>query len=364
MKHFYSTMAFVTLVAVAASAHSAKLARRAVATLDRPVVQEATNITSNGFTANWEPVSGAEAYCVFVYIKNVASTDGECTIVDEDFNGIDFGSIIEPGGGDESWVDLSAYGYAYTYGWEAYAYPNFVPSMVAGLLYSPYLDLENDGGKYKLVLTTYSNRGDEIRVESHGSGEKEVVIYTADLDNYQSSGMFTKELEFENGTRDVFFSAINVTAEPGTADYTDRVQVTQNQKAGDVFYTNIAADEAVMAEDDYGFEVTSKRFTLPAAYLNGHTEVYYDVYAALHDFSTPNGSTPYTLVTSPYSNKVLVDLKNRTSEVIEDTSTGVADLNVAPRAVADGAWYDMSGRQVLNPTQGIYIHNGEKVIIK
>jgi len=363
MKQFYSLIVCMLLIAAPAFAQKGQVARRASAVLERPVVLPATNITNNAFTANWQPVDGAEAYCVFVYIKDVAPGDGEYTIIDEDFNGIDFGSLIEPAGGDEYGVNLSDMGYAFTYGWEIYAYPNFVPSMVAGLLYSPYLDLENNGGNYRVHITTYANRDDQIRVESHGSGEKQVVIYTVEIDDYQSTGISTKTLEFDNGTRDLFFSAINVTAPVGQADYIDRVQVTQDLQAGDVVYTTVASDEAVMAQDDWGYDVTSKRFTLNGDYLNGHTEVYYDVYAAYDDWSTPNGSTPYTLVTSPYSQKVLVDLQNRTSQVIDDPMSGISDIQTT-NLPTDDNYYDLTGRRVTNPTQGIYIHNGKKVVIK
>lgn len=363
MKQFYSLIVCMLLMAAPAFAQKGQVARRASAVLERPVVLPATNITNNAFTANWQPVDGAEAYCVFVYIKDVASGDGEYTIIDEDFNGIDFGSLIEPAGGDEYGVNLSDMGYAFTYGWEIYAYPNFVPSMVAGLLYSPYLDLENNGGNYRVHITTYANRDDQIRVESHGSGEKQVVIYTVEIDDYQSTGISTKTLEFDNGTRDLFFSAINVTAPVGQADYIDRVQVTQDLQAGDVVYTTVASDEAVMAQDDWGYDVTSKRFTLNGDYLNGKTEVYYDVYAAYDDWSTPNGSTPYTLVTSHYSQKVLVDLQNRTSQVIDDPMSGISDIQ-STNLPADDNYYDLTGRRVVNPARGIYIHNGKKVVIK
>ncbi len=363
MKHFYPLIVGLLLMAAPAFAQKGQVARRASAVLERPVVLPATNITNNAFTANWQPVDGAEAYCVFVYIKDVAAGDGEYTIIDEDFNGIDFGSLIEPAGGDEYGVNLSDMGYAFTYGWEIYAYPNFVPSMVAGLLYSPYLDLENNGGNYRVHITTYANRDDQIRVESHGSGEKQVVIYTVEIDDYQSTGISTKTLEFDNGTRDLFFSAINVTAPVGQADYIDRVQVTQDLQAGDVVYTTVASDEAVMAQDDWGYDVTSKRFTLNSGYLNGKTEVYYDVYAAYDDWSTPNGSTPYTLITSPYSQKVLVDLQNRTSQVIDDPMSGISDIKTT-NLPADDNYYDLTGRRVVNPARGIYIHNGKKVVIK
>ena len=363
MKKFYYMIACMLIAVTPAFAQKANVAHRASMSLERPNVLPATNITANAFTANWDPVPGAEAYCVFVYIKDVAPADGEYTIVDEDFNGIDFGSLIEPAGGDEYGVNLSDMGYAFTYGWEIYAYPNFVPSMVAGLLYSPYLDLQNNDGKYRVHITTYANRDDQMRVESHGSGDKQVVIYTVELDGYQSTGSSTKTLEFDNGTRDLFFSAINVTAPVGQADYIDRVQVTQDLKAGDEVYTTVASDEAVMAQDDWGYDVNSKRFTLNSGYLNGKTEVYYDVYAAYEDWSTSSGSTPYTLVTSPYSQKVLVDLQNRTSRIVDDPVSAISSIKT-DNLPADDNYYDLTGRRVNNPTQGIYIHNGKKVVIR
>lgn len=365
MKKFYLILLLAVTAATSVLAQPAKTQRLQSITLNRPVVKPATGISATGFTANWEPVAGAEAYCVYVYTKDVAPSDGEYSLADEDFNGITSGSIITPAGGDEYSVDLSAYGYAFTYGWEIYAYPTFAPSLVAGLLYSPYLYLVNNDGNYKVILTTLSSHNDEIRVESHGTGEKQVVTYQVDLSTQGGgTGLYTKELEFNNGSRDLFFSTINVTAPVGQADYTDRVQVVQELKAGDEVYNYIAADEAVMAEDDWGFEITSKQFTLNSNYLNGHTQVYYDVYAATYDYSTPNGSVPYTLVTSPYSQRVLVDLVNHTSQVLED-ATAISDLKVDDNARQhDDAWYDLTGRRVANPTQGIYIHGGKKVVVK
>lgn len=364
MKYLYTLLGCGLLFAPIAAAQNHRMPHRVSTELERPVVLPATNITNNAFTAHWQPVEEAEAYCVFVYTKDVVTADGEYTIVDEDFNGIDFGSLIEPAGGDEYGVNLSEYGYANTYGWEAYAYPTFAPGMVAGSLYSPYLYLVNDEGRYQVHITTYASRDDQIRVESHGEGEPQLVIYQVELSPSQSTGVTTKTLDFDNGSRDLFFSAINITAQVGVADYIDRIKVTQQLCAGDEVYTNIASDEAVMAEDDYGYEVTTKRFTLPARYLNGKTVVYYDIYAAMHDFTTPNGSVPYTLVTSPYSNRVLVDLANRTSEVLDDDHSGIAAL--APEAsCSDDECYDLMGRKIAQPSApGIYIKGGKKIIVR
>ena len=119
MKKVYTTICLLT-IAIAASAQL---------TLHKPETKVATDITSSSFTANWGAVPNADGYCVFVYDRKEVRADGDVTIMDEGFNGIDFGSIIEPGGGEEEYVDLSAYDYADTYGWSAYGFPNFISGM-------------------------------------------------------------------------------------------------------------------------------------------------------------------------------------------------------------------------------------------
>lgn len=49
--------------------------------------------------------------------------------------------------------------------------------------------------------------------------------------------------------------------------------------------------------------------------------------------------------------------------MFDDEVTGIADLDAAQRA-ADDAWYTLSGVQVQRPQQGIYIHNGKKVVVR
>ena len=46
-----------------------------------------------------------------------------------------------------------------------------------------------------------------------------------------------------------------------------------------------------------------------------------------------------------------------------DTSTGISAANTSTPN-GDAVVYDLSGRRVANPTRGIYIHNGKKVVIK
>ena len=45
----------------------------------------------------------------------------------------------------------------------------------------------------------------------------------------------------------------------------------------------------------------------------------------------------------------------------DDPTTGIQTITNAP---ADGAWYTIQGLRVAQPTKGLYIHNGKKVVIK
>lgn len=48
----------------------------------------------------------------------------------------------------------------------------------------------------------------------------------------------------------------------------------------------------------------------------------------------------------------------------EPNPTGIADIKVSANAHEDGTIYDLTGRRVVNPTQGIYIINHKKVVVK
>lgn len=295
-----------------------KTAKKTTTELSKPVAKPATDVTEKGFTAHWEKVEGAEGYAVMVYNKTKIEKDGEYKVLDEDFSGITEGSLIEPLGGDEEYVNLDDYSFGDNAGWSAYAFPNFVPSMVAGLLYSPYLNLTNNDGKYKVAITTYSTDGDQILVVSHGKGEKVTKQYTVSIEN-GGAGLFTQELEFDNGSEDLFFTIINNTSEVATTDYTDRVQVFQDLKKGDEYYKLVAIDESIPAYNDAEIPITSKLFSDVTTYADGSSTLYYRVSAGAYNFYyDENNQMQYNYKQSPYSDYIQVDLKKNTDDSNND----------------------------------------------
>ena len=71
------------------------------------------------------------------------------------------------------------------------------------------------------------------------------------------------------------------------------------------------------------------------------------------------------------TNKAYLDVssvtnaKSFTLEFVEGEATGVSEVRTLdPQTIRDGYYYDLQGRRVENPTHGLYIINGKKVIIK
>ena len=48
--------------------------------------------------------------------------------------------------------------------------------------------------------------------------------------------------------------------------------------------------------------------------------------------------------------------------LLDDVSTSVSPIHY--RSVLDGYWYNLSGERVVQPTKGLFIHNGKKILVK
>ncbi len=77
-----------------------------------------------------------------------------------------------------------------------------------------------------------------------------------------------------------------------------------------------------------------------------------------------------TVTTIP-GNKAFLVLTNAEAQAkgfvleFEDGSTtGIETIEISKNSTEDGVYYDLQGRRVENPTRGVYIVNGKKVVIK
>lgn len=331
---------FTMLLTAASSTVSAQSAE-----LSRPVVLEATNVTRHGFTANWESVDNAEAYCVFVYTEHEAKEDETFTVLYEDFDLIDFGNIGNPVWSDELYENLDMY--TALPNWTVYGYTTYVQGMVGGIVYSPYIDLRNDGGKYTVSIAVYGESGDEVFIESEGTKEEK---YSFVLEH---TGINYATFTFTNGIQDTFFHLHNTT---GNEFYVDEVQVTQNLKAGDKAYVYVDLNDAVMGTE------TSADFK-KLSYAPDADVVYYDLYAVVREYNDPEHPDRYSQVYSPFSDKMKVILSSEATSVDNCTADDViirtegTVLNISLSSSALVNISDITGRIILTDSYTAGTHS-------
>lgn len=295
MKNLYlmATVCLLFISAAAAKAQKSGLQRSAASTLEKPEVLPATNVTAHGFTANWKPVSGADGYAVFVYTLGYAPADGTYAVVDEDFNGVTFGSLTDPEYAEDIYMMLDDY--TDLPNWSVYD-GMFVKNMVGGIVYSPYIDLTNNGGNYRVVLDVVSDvANDSVIVEAHTTDQPTQKLGK----RLDPNGDGQLSFDFTNGGHDTYFSILNYET---SAFYVDRVRVEQDLKEGDKIYTMIALNESVEASDTPSADFPALTFAPDA------TEAYYDVYAAARVYDDPNDPYTYEQYYSPFSDMQKVEL--------------------------------------------------------
>ncbi len=369
MKELYTLLVMAAAAAAVSAAPAAKSPRQHVAAVATPEVLPATDITEEGFTANWKAVPGADGYAVFVTSREEVTAPGEKTVLYENFNLVSQGSVVEPVFLDEMTSYLSDYDLTYTPDWTV-SQCILAGGKIGGVIWTPYFDVRADGGKYRVTLTIQGYAGQEIVVTSLGSVEAIEKFLLKDNGNNIIS------LDFDNGIQDTFLRIVDNGFPDDTEGmyidkiaYLDDIEVTQQYKAGEDVYRLVAVGDT---------EETSLRFdTLP--YRNGEKRLYYDLYATSIYYTDPDDEWSYETSYSDFSAK---------QEVLLTGYQGVADIETAAGGfTADyGALhhngtgrfevYNLSGQKVatgrgaaeIRLAPGLYIaktqHNASKIIVK
>lgn len=202
--------------------------------LDKPVTFEAENVTTDGFTARWEPTFRAMGYVIGLSKHFVATDDGLSTIVSEDFDKITDGDFSWPYPFYGNLDDITSMP-----GWD---YNYFTVRVVSGMfglentykkygeevfLATPSLDLTGDGGRFTVAMDVY---GDKDDVVSLTCGD---VTLTHKLEK-QGSQSFT--LEFDNGSAS---SVIRIEFDGDGYLFIDNIAVQQQIHVGDIVKENV-----------------------------------------------------------------------------------------------------------------------------
>ena len=326
--------------------------KKGSAWVSTPETMPATEITSSSFKANWRPASGASLYQVTTYEPIKVNAEGDYTVLYEGFSGVELGTFVEPYYPDEYYVNLADYDMVYTPDWQGYL-PVFARGMVGGIVYSPYIDLTNDGGKFTVIFGVMGWAGGMVKVTATGTKEETKELYLTE------NGYNEFEVEFTCGSHDTYLQFVDYgIANDPNMDYADRmnflddIEIVQHLQAGDTYLRLI---EIYETPEDSG--ITSHKFE-DMKFLDGAHDLAYDVMAIGVVYNDPFDDWDYDVYYSDYSPLEYVSL----------TTTGVETIEPAESA-EPAEYFDINGIKVSGElAPGIYIRKqGDKttkVVVK
>ena len=236
-----------------------------------------------------------------------------------------------------------------------------------------FTNADNNCGTYTLTATTNSKVAyiDNIKIEFSASG----VTYS---DYCTTFGTRTHDVTIvsETGKSTLFLDyaaevpegvkAYYATAYDADNDIVEMTEVTDGK---------IAANQGVLLMGTYNttytFTETSETVTAPAANLfkgavtttdmtsmtgaDGYYILYEGQFAAVTGGTMPAYKAYLYLAARPYTGTNASTIGFRFGD-----ATQIENVN----AVENGKYFDLMGREVLNPAGGIYILNGKKVLVK
>lgn len=345
MKKFYFLIALTVMGAAVSVAAPRKLApRQAAPSVSTPVTLPATNVSSSGFTANWKATPGASLYQVTVYEPLTAPTADTYVVLEEGFNYVELGTFLEPFFPDESFINLADYDMVDTPDWQGW-WPVFARGMVSGIIYSPYIDLTNDGGKFTVNLSVVGWAGAMVKLTATGSKTVTKELYLT------QNGTNDFAVEFDCGTHDTYLTFVDYGIDDPEGQYADKwdflnnIQVVQNLEAGDTFLRLI---ELYETPEDSG--VTSHDF-FNMKFLYGARDVAYDVMAISVVYNDPFDDWDYDVYYSDYSPLEHVHLDMAGVDAVEAVNPEAVEffnLNGQPvkGALAPGLYIRRQGNEV------------------
>lgn len=233
---------------------------KVLSSIDAPVALAGSNITANGFTANWNPVADAYMYAVNVYNKTTLAETGEVNLLEEDFSGVTIGTLtsVEFGslsGNLDKYTSLPGW-YAENPAFAA-GYLVLAPFGSGSIVTTPYFDLSSSNGAFSAIInmaemnygTTYS--GDTVVVsliDANGSAiEAQEVVMKSGFENYTV-----------NFTKGAANTAVKVTYAGSKKIFIDNFTIKQVLPAG---YVLTSLEQTIETEETSANVTTQKAMT-------------------------------------------------------------------------------------------------------
>lgn len=333
-----------------------------ISSIDAPVALSATNITEEGFTANWEAVADAKSYVVYVYENETLATATEASVFAEDFSGVNVGTIsnIEFNGQLDDFTIVPGWESEFSTRAFAAGYFVFYPSEV-GTLTTPEINLSANDGKFTATLNGFTGQfgsmyatentigaellvGDEV-VETAttltcGKAEATDFVFNFTKGTENSRIRFTYTLAKTEEDNEVKFDTNKL--------YVDAINIKQLLPAGSVI-TNTIANQAS--------ETTSAEVKISPA----QNKEYLFGVVAIGQTVLGSGSSAYVgELLSPVSNLVAVDFGTLGINGVDTEANAPKAWNEGDGVIGvnggNVAIYDVMGRTVYHQAGAQGVH--------
>lgn len=317
---------------------------KALPQLATPTALPATQVTANGFTAQWQKVEGATSY--EVQLTATGSNEGsieESILLDENFKGFNNGKTQDGNQDVANKLDE----YTQTTGWtglKLFTTPRnevkMGSSSVAGRLTTPAISPSNDVITVVIVARWFNEKSNKLQIGySEGDGQAELL------------GEATLEKE------DAYFAV-------PIEDVSEDCQV--------VFYSSNRAyvSRVIVLDGTFSDDDLSTLFKAPVKTIGKHAQAHKSksqtvtTAATSYTFTNLEANATYT-----YRVRALADgyATSNWSEPIEvSLATGIDEITGADNASSKpAALYDLLGRRITGtPQRGIYIKDGRKIMVR
>lgn len=317
---------------------------KALPQLATPTALPATQMTVNGFTAQWQKVEGATSY--EVQLTSTGSNEGsieESIMLDEDFKGFNNGNTQDGNQDVANKLDE----YTQTTGWtglKLFTTPRnevkMGSSSVAGRLTTPAVSPSNGVITVVIVARWFNEKDNKLQIGySEGDGQAE-LLGEATLENEDAYFAVPIE-ELSEDCQVVLFSSNRA--------YVSRVIVLDGTFSDDDLSTLFKAPMKTIGKRAQAHKSKSQTVTTAATaytFTNLTTDATYTyrVRALADGFATSNWSEP-----------IQVSLATGIDEV-----AGANGASAQPSAL-----YDLLGRRITGtPQRGIYIKDGRKIMVR
>ena len=297
-----------------------------ISELPAPKSLPASDVTSTGFTANWEAVDKATQYLVALNCTKVLAADEDVNVFEDDFSGVTIGTLDDP---EIFYAADDINKYVKQPGWDcmsyclAEGYIGIAPYDSQGYLKTPGIDLSNNGGAFTLNMNLA-----ETSYGDYESGSIVTVnIYNGDGSTPVETKTFTTEIGFKDYTLDFT---------KGTAE--TYIEIAYGGTMNKIMIDDFAVSQALKAGDTYSYvyaeqevsDATSCHFDAP---IDEYTSYQYTVTA--YTRTVVDGEIG--MLASEPSSPVTVDI----------TGTGINEVNAANEtrvyAVDGGVVVELSG---------------------